>query len=456
MPVDPAHHRLLHGRGTRSFSSFTRYAPLPSRDEGGGGSTGSTPSHSPALNAPTSRGGGGSRAAHTEVRLSNAGQTTVHLKGTSGTPSSGRTPIARPCNRLRNSNSVPGNTTRYTKLGTVSEEGSTLSSSARHGGSGILRAVTSRGRGGYEDLRCRGTGGGGDAPDSGDSSTHSSPRGSPTNSRKKHSGILITSAIARSGIKRLSRVSFGSSKGSMVETLIYDSPVAEEERIPEEETLAFRDPVSQKFGTETATQQKPASKVRVTFYESSKPLVVTSPEPSEFDQYSPQDFIMASPLSDGTHLPPAFDRQLSTESGRDNPFRPDGDISREADEIVQLIKSGRPLQGQQGRGDATDSIDSGPISPDGKEASSEPLISANDASPQQQQIPSPLPVPTQTVGATTTGSPGKAGANGSAAPDNSTPGTVEVTHATVKPTDAAHVEHVVIKKKSKCNCCVIQ
>ncbi|XP_066990081.1 uncharacterized protein [Macrobrachium rosenbergii] len=208
--------------------------------------------------------------------------------------------------------------------------------------------------------------------------------------------------------------------------------------------------------TETATQQKPASKVRVTFYESSKPLVVTSPEPSEFDQYSPQDFIMASPLSDGTHLPPAFDRQLSTESGRDNPFRPDGDISREADEIVQLIKSGRPLQGQQGRGDATDSIDSGPISPDGKEASSEPLISANDASPQQQQIPSPLPVPTQTVGATTTGSPGKAGANGSAAPDNSTPGTVEVTHATVKPTDAAHVEHVVIKKKSKCNCCVIQ
>ncbi|XP_066990073.1 corneodesmosin isoform X3 [Macrobrachium rosenbergii] len=413
MPVDPAHHRLLHGRGTRSFSSFTRYAPLPSRDEGGGGSTGSTPSHSPALNAPTSRGGGGSRAAHTEVRLSNAGQTTVHLKGTSGTPSSGRTPIARPCNRLRNSNSVPGNTTRYTKLGTVSEEGSTLSSSARHGGSGILRAVTSRGRGGYEDLRCRGTGGGGDAPDSGDSSTHSSPRGSPTNSRKKHSGILITSAIARSGIKRLSR-------------------------------------------TETATQQKPASKVRVTFYESSKPLVVTSPEPSEFDQYSPQDFIMASPLSDGTHLPPAFDRQLSTESGRDNPFRPDGDISREADEIVQLIKSGRPLQGQQGRGDATDSIDSGPISPDGKEASSEPLISANDASPQQQQIPSPLPVPTQTVGATTTGSPGKAGANGSAAPDNSTPGTVEVTHATVKPTDAAHVEHVVIKKKSKCNCCVIQ
>ncbi|KAK3896244.1 hypothetical protein Pcinc_000067, partial [Petrolisthes cinctipes] len=37
----------------------------------------------------------------------------------------------------------------------------------------------------------------------------------------------------------------------------------------------------------------------------------------------------------------------STDSGRDNPFRPDGDISREADEIVELIKSGRPLNAQQ-------------------------------------------------------------------------------------------------------------
>lgn len=28
----------------------------------------------------------------------------------------------------------------------------------------------------------------------------------------------------------------------------------------------------------------------------------------------------------------------STDSGWDNPFRPDGDLSREADEIVNLIK----------------------------------------------------------------------------------------------------------------------
>ncbi|XP_053646380.1 uncharacterized protein [Cherax quadricarinatus] len=274
--------------------------------------------------------------------------------------------------------------------------------------------------------------------------------------------IIKTSVSAKPNLKR---VSFGSSKGSMVETLIYDSPVAEEERIPEEETPTFRDPVSQMFGTETGTQQKPASKVRVTFYESSKPLVVTSPEPSEFDQYFPQDLIMASPITDA-HTP-AFDRQLSTDSGRDNPFRPDGDISREADEIVQLIKSGRPLQGQAGQrpGDFTDSIDGPQSSPTGKEAVTEPLFSPKDASPQQQQQPqqlqqqhqpTPTAVPTKPLMDSTPSPPGKAGANGSAAPENSTPGTVEVTHVTVTPTDAAHVEHVVIKKKSKCNCCVIQ
>lgn len=33
----------------------------------------------------------------------------------------------------------------------------------------------------------------------------------------------------------------------------------------------------------------------------------------------------------------------STESGWDNPFRPGGDLSREADEIVNLIKGGKPI-----------------------------------------------------------------------------------------------------------------
>lgn len=39
----------------------------------------------------------------------------------------------------------------------------------------------------------------------------------------------------------------------------------------------------------------------------------------------------------------------------------------------------------------------------------------------------------------------------------SSPGAVEVQHTTVsQPSDASQVEHVVLKKKPKCQCCVIQ
>jgi len=34
---------------------------------------------------------------------------------------------------------------------------------------------------------------------------------------------------------------------------------------------------------------------------------------------------------------------FSVESGWDNPFRPDGDLSKEADQIVELIKEGKPI-----------------------------------------------------------------------------------------------------------------
>ncbi|CAL4067559.1 unnamed protein product, partial [Meganyctiphanes norvegica] len=168
---------------------------------------------------------------------------------------------------------------------------------------------------------------------------------------------------------------------------------------------------------ETATVQKPASKVRVTFYESEKPLVVTSPEPSEIDSLtaSSHDLLMASPMTDAT-MPPGFDRQMSTESGRDNPFRPDGDISREADEIVQLIKSGRPLLASSPR--ASDTPDGTLVSPDSKDTVSEPLISPQitdishtspPSSPKQTNDVQDLKPPV---------SPGLVGSNGSAAPND--------------------------------------
>ncbi|KAG0721939.1 hypothetical protein GWK47_045428 [Chionoecetes opilio] len=191
--------------------------------------------------------------------------------------------------------------------------------------------------------------------------------------------------------------------------------------------------------TETGAHQKPASKVRVTFYESSRPLIVTSPEPSDLDLYCPQDLLMASPITDA-HMP-AFDRQMSTESGRDNPFRPDGDISKEADQIVEAIKSGRPLLQTATSPDLPDS-------PADTTTTIEPLITTTDVSPTNLS-----------PGDSNVGSPGKGqtGANGAAPGDKgSTPGPVEVKHVTVTPTEGGHVERVVIKKKNKCKCCVIQ
>ncbi|KAG0721938.1 hypothetical protein GWK47_045428 [Chionoecetes opilio] len=217
--------------------------------------------------------------------------------------------------------------------------------------------------------------------------------------------------------------------------------------------------------TETGAHQKPASKVRVTFYESSRPLIVTSPEPSDLDLYCPQDLLMASPITDA-HMP-AFDRQMrimmrsaapqpshggllyyvvhgrekGTESGRDNPFRPDGDISKEADQIVEAIKSGRPLLQTATSPDLPDS-------PADTTTTIEPLITTTDVSPTNLS-----------PGDSNVGSPGKGqtGANGAAPGDKgSTPGPVEVKHVTVTPTEGGHVERVVIKKKNKCKCCVIQ
>lgn len=130
---------------------------------------------------------------------------------------------------------------------------------------------------------------------------------------------------------------------------------------------------------------------------------------------------------------------FSTDSGWDNPFRPDGDLSREADEIVELIKGGKP------------------ITPTPGSVSKVPAVEENGIAPPQT---------TNVVSATQQSSSPAKGANGSAAPivvnnDKPTapasPGAVELQRGTiVPPSDASQVEHIVLKKKPKCKCCVIQ
>ncbi|KAA0192222.1 hypothetical protein HAZT_HAZT008308 [Hyalella azteca] len=108
---------------------------------------------------------------------------------------------------------------------------------------------------------------------------------------------------------------------------------------------------------------------------------------------------------------PALPRR--SDSGRDNPFRPDGDIWREADAIVQRIKSGQPLL-------------NGGDEPGAGSQNGTPNPSAATQQQQQQN-------------------------------KQQQEQTVEVTLTTLPPPQpAAAPQHVVLKKESKCACCVIQ
>lgn len=124
----------------------------------------------------------------------------------------------------------------------------------------------------------------------------------------------------------------------------------------------------------------------------------------------------------------------STDSGWDNPFRPDGDLSREADEIVGLIKEGKPITPTSVNGSVKITVDErdGAI--------------AVQAKPQLAAAP-----PTS---ATTTASSPKKGTNGTANCEKA--GVVEVQRTIVSPSTGGEVEPVIIKKKPKCKCCVIQ
>jgi len=141
---------------------------------------------------------------------------------------------------------------------------------------------------------------------------------------------------------------------------------------------------------------------------------------------------------------------FSTESGQDNPFRPDGDLSREADELVELLKGGRPIsevlksKEEQQQQQATAGTDL---------SSSPPPRNPSDPSS-----------PTKSGG-----TPVSSATNGSLSDKNNKKGakieadvggsdSVEVQRGVVTTPTAgeSQAEHVTIKEKSKCNCCVIQ
>ncbi|KAH8289520.1 hypothetical protein KR054_006664 [Drosophila jambulina] len=194
----------------------------------------------------------------------------------------------------------------------------------------------------------------------------------------------------------LKRVSFGSSKGSMVETLVFETPTPLSEHVestfgfdaaagdsgnhpsaaaaagqlPLASTLASHLPLAgggysgdyakgnmDDSGIEVQEESE-RSIVRVSIYESSQP---------QQPDYLPDDSLAGDGYPYNTNdldlypamaataaatgmmqqqtlgLGAAYDRQQSTDSGWDNPFRPGGDLSREADEIVSMIRGGQPI-----------------------------------------------------------------------------------------------------------------
>ncbi|XP_076248824.1 uncharacterized protein LOC143188445 isoform X2 [Calliopsis andreniformis] len=265
----------------------------------------------------------------------------------------------------------------------------------------------------------------------------------------------------------LKRVSFGSSKGSMVETLVYETPVQEE---PEISRFMDHNGRLPPLITSVPDTDEGREMVRVS-------LLGPQPSPttpgvfqvqpiaiSRTTQPIDMDTVSAELLTTHTeHTAPAYHTQISTDSGWDNPFRPDGDLSREADEIVELIKGGKPITPTPGQTapplPGCDTASNAQTTVD-HDSSSSPLLKSSANSTNRHVNSSPKPGQENGNAHST---PMKSGTGNNQQPVNdkvvtaSRAATVEVARMTAQgPGDASQVEHVTLKKKPKCKCCILQ
>ncbi|XP_062700863.1 uncharacterized protein LOC109422047 isoform X2 [Aedes albopictus] len=153
-------------------------------------------------------------------------------------------------------------------------------------------------------------------------------------------------------------------------------------------------------------------------------------------------------------------RLNSTESGWDNPFRPGGDLSREADEIVNLIKGGKPITptGDQNLLNGSAPKDSSHPAENGGSTVVDGVATKLDAAQLQSQPNGTKSPQKGGAAATADGSPHKNGGSqgATAVPSQTTSTTTPVSNQVIAGPQSA--THVVIdeKKKKKCACCVIQ
>ncbi|KOC61520.1 hypothetical protein WH47_05124 [Habropoda laboriosa] len=266
----------------------------------------------------------------------------------------------------------------------------------------------------------------------------------------------------------LKRVSFGSSKGSMVETLVYETPVQEE---PEINRFMDHNGRIPSMITPVPDTDEGREMVRVS-------LLGPQPSPTTPGVFQVQsitisrtqpidmDTVPAELLTTHTeHTAPAYHTQISTDSGWDNPFRPDGDLSKEADEIVELIKGGKPITPTPGQTapplPGCDNVsNNAQTAVDHHDSSSSPLLKSSANSTTRHANASPKP---GQENGNAHGTPMKAATANSQQPvkekvaASSRAATVEVARMTAQgPGDASQVEHVTLKKKRKCKCCLLQ
>ncbi|XP_034490310.1 homeobox protein Hox-B3 isoform X2 [Drosophila innubila] len=166
-------------------------------------------------------------------------------------------------------------------------------------------------------------------------------------------------------------------------------------------------------------------------------------------------------------LGPAYDRQQSTDSGWDNPFRPGGDLSREADEIVSMIRGGKPITPTEDRTIGNGNAQHGEDNCNGAstaigESVTKTNLSQNQATAQNGTNSHGSKVVSSTGGGGGGGggTGGGAGAGATAAgkgeSNNGVTSLAQVSKQVVPgPTSASHVV-IDEKKNKKKGCCVVQ
>ncbi|KAH8347639.1 hypothetical protein KR067_009414 [Drosophila pandora] len=314
--------------------------------------------------------------------------------------------------------------------------------------------------------------------------------------------------LSKLGTKQvgLKRVSFGSSKGSMVETLVFETPTPLSEHV--ESTFGFDAAAAAAFARDAAAaaaagqpqsaathphpsllplsgsysgdyakanmddsgievqEESERSIVRVSIYQSSQPQQICPPAEYLLESIDGGlaynynlDYETAVAAMQQQHqlgLGAAYDRQQSTDSGWDNPFRPGGDLSREADEIVNMIRGGKPITPTEdrtignGSAHADDNCNGGTVI---GESVTKTNLSQNQATAQNGTNSHAGKLETGGEKSATSADQSNGGGGGA---NNGVTNLGQVSKQVVPgPTSASHVV-IDEKKNKKKGCCVIQ